>query len=135
MIQSIESILKFGAQYFSPANRKTVKIKHTPLRKFKYRQNRKNSRQSLKIYVHRVLKQVHPDIGITAKTMSIMNSFMQDMFEKIAKEASFITKMNKKSTIGLREIQTAVQLIIPGDLGHYALKAGSKATFKYNFSK
>ena len=38
-----------------------------------------------------VLKQVHPDTGVSSKAMSIMNSFVNDLFERIAAEASKLT--------------------------------------------
>ena len=34
----------------------------------------KKSVESYKIYIYKVLKQVHPDTGISSKAMSIMNS-------------------------------------------------------------
>lgn len=37
---------------------------------------------------HTVLKQVHPDTGISNKAMAILNSFVNDIFERIASEAS-----------------------------------------------
>jgi len=37
-----------------------------------------------------------------------MNSFINDIFEKIASEASRLARYNKKPTITSREIQTAV---------------------------
>ena len=59
-----------------------------------------------------MLKQVHPDTGISSKAMSIMNSFINDIFEKIALEASRLARYNKKPTITSREVQTAVRLIL-----------------------
>ncbi|XP_057498854.1 probable histone H2B.1 [Actinidia eriantha] len=41
--------------------------------------------ETYKIYIFKVLKQVHPDIGISSKAMGIMNSFINDIFEKLAK--------------------------------------------------
>ena len=35
-----------------------------------------------------VLKQLHPDIGISNKAMAVLNSFVNDIFERIATEAS-----------------------------------------------
>ena len=35
-----------------------------------------------------MLKQVHPDTGISNKAMAILNSFVNDIFERIASEAS-----------------------------------------------
>ncbi|XP_034047719.1 histone H2B-like [Thalassophryne amazonica] len=70
---------------------------------------RKRSRkESYAIYVYKVLKQVHPDTGVSSKAMSIMNSFVNDIFERIAAEASRLAHYNKRSTITSREIQTAV---------------------------
>ena len=67
-------------------------------------------KESFSIYVYKVLKQVHPDTGISSKAMMIMNSFVSDIFERIAGEASKLAKYNKRSTISSREIQTAVRL-------------------------
>jgi hypothetical protein len=36
----------------------------------------------------KVLKQVNPDTGISNKAMAILNSFVNDIFERIATEAS-----------------------------------------------
>merc|ERR1712107_315072 len=45
-------------------------------------------KESYAIYIYKVLKQVHPDTGVSSKAMSIMNSFVNDLFERIAAEAS-----------------------------------------------
>jgi histone H3/H4 len=39
--------------------------------------------------------------------MSILNSFVNDIFERVATEASKLAAYNKKSTISSREIQTS----------------------------
>lgn len=44
-------------------------------------------KESYSIYVFKVLKQVHPDIGISSD-MSILNSFVNDIFELITAEVS-----------------------------------------------
>ncbi|OXU29798.1 hypothetical protein TSAR_007160, partial [Trichomalopsis sarcophagae] len=67
----------------------------------------KKRKETYGIYVYKVLKQVHPDTGISSKAMRIMNSFINDIFERIAGEASRLSGYNKKSTITSREIQTA----------------------------
>ncbi|XP_028101958.1 histone H2B-like [Camellia sinensis] len=45
-----------------------------------------------KRYVYRVMKQVHPDMGISSKAMTIINNFMTDMFERLAEEAARLSK-------------------------------------------
>ncbi|KAK7918541.1 hypothetical protein WMY93_009825 [Mugilogobius chulae] len=76
-------------------------------------EERKTRKESYAIYVYKVLKQVHPDTGISSKAMSIMNSFVNDIFERIGGEASRLAHYNKRSTITSREIQTAVRLCCP----------------------
>ncbi|VDK82691.1 unnamed protein product [Litomosoides sigmodontis] len=92
-------------------------------------------KESYSAYIYRVLKQVHPDTGISSKAMSIMNSFVNDVFERIAVEASRLAQYNKRSTISSREIQTAVRLILPGELAKHAVSEGTKAVTKYTSSK
>ncbi|KAI8485166.1 Histone H2B [Branchiostoma belcheri] len=79
--------------------------------------------------------QVHPDTGVSSKAMGIMNSFVNDIFERIAAEASRLAHYNKRSTISSREIQTAVRLLLPGELAKHAVSEGTKAVTKYTSSK
>ncbi|XP_076274818.1 histone H2B-like [Rhynchophorus ferrugineus] len=87
------------------------------------------------IYIYKVLKQVHPDTAISSKAMSIMNSFVHDIFKRIAAETSHLAHYNKKSSITSREIQTAVRLLLPGELAKHAVSEGTKAAIKYTSSK
>ncbi|CAL4946655.1 unnamed protein product [Urochloa decumbens] len=91
----------------------------------------KKSVETYKIYIFKVLKQVHPDIGISSKAMSIMNSFINDIFEKLAGEAAKLARYNKKPTITSREIQTSVRLVLPGELAKHAVSEGTKAVTKF----
>ncbi|XP_058840395.1 histone H2B-like, partial [Topomyia yanbarensis] len=100
--------------------------------KKKRKQRRK---ESYAIYIYKVLKQVHPDTGVSSKAMSIMNSFVNDIFERIANEASRLAHYNRRSTITSREVQTAVRLLLPGELAKHAVSEGTKAVTKYTSSK
>jgi len=99
----------------------------------KKRKHKRN--ESYAIYIYKVLKQVHPDTGISSKAMSIMNSFVNDIFERIAAEASRLAHYNKRSTSTSREIQTAVRLLLPGELAKHAVSEGTKAVTKYTSTK
>mmetsp|Transcript_13254 Transcript_13254/g.13738 ORF Transcript_13254/g.13738 Transcript_13254/m.13738 type:complete len:118 (+) Transcript_13254:112-465(+) len=90
--------------------------------------------ESYSSYIYKVLKQVHPDTGISKRGMSIMNSFINDIFERIATEASRLARYNKKSTLSSREIQTAVRLMLPGELAKHAVSEGTKAVTKFTSS-
>ena len=85
-------------------------------------------------YIYRVLKQVHPNTGISKRGMSILNSFINDIFERLALEASRLSRYNKKSTLSSREIQTAVRLLLPGELAKHAVSEGTKAVTKFTSS-
>ena len=82
-------------------------------------------------YIYKVLKQVHPKRGISKKGMAVMNSFVSDIFERIVTEAGHLARVNHKSTVGTREIQTAVRLILPGELAKHAISEGTKAVTKF----
>ena len=99
------------------------------------KKKRRKRKESYAIYIFKVLKQVHPDTGVSSKAMSIMNSFVNDIFERIASEASRLSHYNKRSTITSREIQTAVRLLLPGELAKHAVSEGTKAVTKYTSSK
>ena len=120
----------------------------------------KKSVESYKLYIFKVLKQVHPDTGISSKAMAILNSFIADQFEKIASQAAQVgegrfhmndstqlnspltyvyyytylmqlSRVNKKPTLTSREIQTAVRLVLPGELAKHAVSEGTKAVTKF----
>jgi histone H2B len=89
-----------------------------------------------------VLKQVHPNMGISNKVMAILSSFINDVFERIAPEASSeflflpfgnhsfnvlfflfaeLAAYSRKSTISSHKIQTSVRLILPDELAKHAI--------------
>lgn len=97
---------------------------------------RKRSRhESYSSYVFKVLRQCHPEINISKKAMAIMNSFVNDIFERVAHESSKLAAYNKRSTISSKEIQTAVRLILPGELSKHAVSEATKAIAKYDGAK
>jgi len=99
------------------------------------KKKKRSRKESYAIYIYKVLRQVHPDTGISSKAMNIMNSFVNDIFERIAAEANRLALYSKKHTISSREIQTAVRLHLPGELSKHAVSEGTKAVTKYTSSK
>jgi len=95
------------------------------------KKSRRRRVETFSIYIYKVLKQVHPDIGVSKKAMNIMNSFIQDTFDRIATEGSKLVRFNKRRTLSSREVQSAVKLILPGELARHAVSEGTKAVTKY----
>ncbi|XP_005355018.1 histone H2B type 1-A [Microtus ochrogaster] len=116
-------------------SKKGFKKAVTKTQKKEGRKRKKCRKESYSIYIYKVLKQVHPDTGISSKAMGIMNSFVTDIFERIAVEALRLEDYNKRSTITSREIQTAVRLLLPGELAKHAVSEGTKAVTKYTSAK
>ena len=98
------------------------------------KKHKRSHKESYSVYLYKVLKKVHPDTGISSKAMGIMNSFVNDIFECIAGEASHLAHY-KCLTITSREIQTAVHLLLLGELDKHAVSEGTTAVTKYTSSK
>ena len=95
---------------------------------------KKRKPETYSTFIYKVLKQVHPDIGISSKSMSVMNSMSNDLFQKLAAEASKLARYDKRLSITSRDIQTAVRLVLPGELAKHAVSEGTKAVTKYTTS-
>ena len=93
---------------------------------------KRRSPASFKSYIYKVLKQVHPNTRISKKGIAIMNNFVTDTFDKVAMEASKLCRMNKTATLGSREVQSAVRLVLPGELSKHAVSDGTKAMTKFS---
>ena len=72
--------------------------------------------------------QTHPSIGITKKSMGIMNDFVIDMIDKLAAEAKHDLEISgKESTLREWHFNTATKLVLPGELKKHGISEGTKA--------
>uniref|UniRef100_A0A8C8YKU0 Core Histone H2A/H2B/H3 domain-containing protein n=1 Tax=Prolemur simus TaxID=1328070 RepID=A0A8C8YKU0_PROSS len=90
---------------------------------------------SFATYFHRVLKQVHNCLSLSQASVNVMDSLVHDIFERLAVEAGQLARYTKRSTITTREIQTAVRLVLPGNIGRHAVSWANKAVLRYTRSK
>ncbi|TKR63540.1 hypothetical protein L596_027355 [Steinernema carpocapsae] len=86
------------------------------------------------VYIYRILKHIHKDIGMSNKAMAIMNSMVQDVFERISTETSQLVAFTKRSTITANDVLTATRLLLPGELSKHATSEGTKAVKNYGQS-
>merc|ERR1712086_550757 len=93
---------------------------------------RRRRTETFSVYIFRVLRQVHEKTGISKRSMSIMNSFINDLFERISAEAGRLVRYSKRHTLSSREVQTAVRPILPGELAKHAVVEGTKAVTKFS---
>ena len=119
------------------AKKKNAKKSEKKPKKSGDKQKRRSKDQSVNrllatpSHVYKVLKQVHPDTGITSKAMTSVRDMIRDVGERCLVEAGKLVRYNKKGTLSSREIQTAVRLILPGELAKHAVSEGTKAVTKY----
>ncbi len=101
------------------ARRKGAKPEE-PVKPVKSEANKKRVKkrnETFSIYIYKVLKQVHPKTGISSKAMSVLNSFVEDQFDMVVKEATEIAEHSKSKTLTARDLISTVRLVYPGELG------------------
>jgi histone H2B len=96
----------------------------------KRKHRRSESSANFHIYLFRILKQVHPDHGISKNAMSVMNSLLLDLLERISREAGALARANNVATLSSREIQCATRNVLRGELAKHAISEGVKAKTK-----
>jgi len=80
--------------------------------------------------------QTHPSIGITKKSMGIMNDFVIDMMDKLASEAKHDLGISgKEKTLREWHLNTAVKLVLPGELKKHGVSEGTKAIRNFNANR
>ena len=82
------------------------------------------------VYVGRSLRAIHKGMTLSSKTVKVVNSFINDIFDRIASQAGTLARVNKRRTLGSREIQTAVRLVLPAELARHAAAEATKAVAK-----
>ncbi|RHW69659.1 Core histone H2A/H2B/H3/H4 [Trypanosoma brucei equiperdum] len=90
------------------------------------KKTRRQRKRTWNVYVSRSLRSINSQMSMTSRTMKIVNSFVNDLFERIAAEAATIVRVNRKRTLGARELQTAVRLVLPADLAKHAMAEGRR---------
>lgn len=92
-------------------------------------------------YIYKVLRnenlrsETNSELGISNRGMEVMNSLVNDLFDRIATEASTLAKISKRNTIGKKDIEAAVKLVLPGDIGRVAREEAEKALNKFTSSR
>lgn len=124
-------------KYPVPAATKTPKVEAKvgadgkPVKSGKRKFRRK---QTYATYIYKVLKQVHPDTGLSKKAMSTANSIINDLHVRIIEEAVHICTANRNKGISVRHIVSAVKILFPDELASHAKSEGVKAVTKYQSS-
>ncbi len=76
--------------------------------KRKKRKGRGKRKKNYNIYVYKVLKEVSPKTGISRKAMSIMNSYVQDVYTRLTFEAEQLVKYRGRKTLMARDVSSTL---------------------------
>ena len=79
---------------------------------------------SFDIYVMRVLKQVHPDTGISGAALATMVNLVKINVSKVVKAANQLFIRSGVKTFTSRDVQSACRLVLPGELAKPRSKRG-----------
>lgn len=82
-------------------------------------------------YVYRVLKQVHPETGISGSALASMVNLIKVNIAKIMCVMNQITIRTGAKTLTSRDVITAIQICIPGELAKHSVIEANKAVIKY----
>uniref|UniRef100_A0A2K6KDK1 Core Histone H2A/H2B/H3 domain-containing protein n=1 Tax=Rhinopithecus bieti TaxID=61621 RepID=A0A2K6KDK1_RHIBE len=78
---------------------------------------------SFATYFRRVLKQVHQGLSLSREAVSVVDSLVHDILDRIATEASHLARSSKRQTITTWETRIAV-------MGKLAESEGTKAVLR-----
>ena len=113
--------VKSGLKTAAVGDKKKKRVSKTSL---------KNSTLSLKTYIRKVLRQVHPDIGISSSGMEALNGMLNDVFERILDEAKVCKGFGHRGTMQPKDIISAATLLFDAELGKHARAEATKALAK-----
>ncbi|XP_011770827.2 histone H2B type W-T-like [Macaca nemestrina] len=85
---------------------------------------------SFATYFRRVLKKVHQGLSLSREAVSVMDSLVHDILDRIATEAGRLARSTKRQTITAWETRIAVRLLLPGEMGKLAESEGTKAVLR-----
>ena len=83
--------------------------------------------ESYSVYIRRVLSELHPDIGISEKAMKILDSFVHELYEQLAVEASRAARIQRRNSLTSRDIETSVRVVLPEGLARRAMDKANLA--------
>ncbi len=92
----------------------------------------KKSSESFGTYIYKILKQVHPNTGMSGDAKRTLDRMIHIIFNKINVNLKSIMESADVKTLTSKHIQNAVRMTLSGELANQAIKKGTKAITKYH---
>jgi len=95
------------------------------------KKKRKKSKRSLDSYIFRLLKQKDPSVSISTSSMSVVNSMVMDLADNLINEMGSLLKYSKNDTLKMRDVRSALSLVVPGELCRMTISEADSSVQKY----
>ena len=89
------------------------------------------TRRTFTSFINRINKNAKHTQGLSSKAAKVLNSFAQDMLEKIGDQAASLCRATRSSTMKAAQVQAAVRMTLPADLAKHCISEASKAVSAY----
>lgn len=93
--------------------------------------NMRRRKRCFRLYIHKTLRSIRPNCQLSKAGMTVMNSFMYDILQRVAEMAAHLVAISGRKTLICRDIETAVKLLLSGELMLHAVSEGTKAYARY----
>lgn len=87
--------------------------------------------QTYASYIHKLLKQVHPDLCVSSRAILQINGIVEDLIARLTDNGAVVARVGKKTTLAARHVQSAAKILLPCQLSKHAVSEGTKAVAKY----
>ena len=78
---------------------------------------------------------MHPEVGISKAGMTTMNSIILEFYRNVAKEAQSLNGKVGRGRLTAQDIQSAIKIVVPGELCKHAVAQAATAITKYAASR
>jgi len=93
---------------------------------------RRRSTPNYAAYIQKILKQFHPDLQISSKTIMATNSLVEGVLDNLTAKGGSIARAAKKTTLSSRHVQGATSMCLPIGLSKHAVSEATKAVTKFS---
>ena len=78
---------------------------------------------------------MHPEVGISKAGMTTMNSIILEFYRNVAQEAQSLNGKVGRGRLPAQDIQSAIKIVVPGELCKHAVAQAATAITKYAASR
>lgn len=93
---------------------------------------RKRGKPTLKTHIYKVLKRLHPEVGISKKGMEVMRDILTNVTDTLIHNVNQLMMHDKRETVTQEDIKTAVKLVFVDKLVKLAYEDADIAITKFN---